>query len=124
MRLRPLAVHVAAGGVVAAVSPVRGLAVSARAGRAQASHRTAPPRPVTCEQLAWQLQAACRDIPSAMFFPERKYPHNTAPAKAVCRGCTVSAECLQYAIDYNERGVWGGTSDEDRKRMRRGRRMS
>lgn len=98
--------------------------MSARAGQPQASHRTTPPRPVTCEQLAWQLQAACRHTPTLLFFPERKYPHNTTAAKAVCRGCPVDRECLRYALDYGERGVWGGTSDEERKRMRRGRRVS
>lgn len=43
-----------------------------------------------------------------------------AAAKAVCAGCEVRAECLQYALDNNERfGVWGGASESERAAMRR-----
>jgi WhiB family redox-sensing transcriptional regulator len=41
-------------------------------------------------------------------------------AKAVCRQCDVSQECLQYAIDSNqEYGIWGGLTEEERRYMRR-----
>ena len=32
-------------------------------------------------------------------------------AKNICSACFVRAECLQYAVDVNERtGLWGGRS--------------
>lgn len=42
-------------------------------------------------------------------------------AKAVCRSCPLIAECLAHALANREFGVWGGTSDDDRKAIRTGR---
>ncbi len=39
----------------------------------------------------------------------------------VCSGCPVIHECLWYALEAPERfGVWGGASEADRARLRRG----
>lgn len=58
-----------------------------------------------------------------IFFPE---PYGlgsgaiSKEAKKVCNsGCPYVAECLQWALDNKEPGVWGGTSEIDRARMRR-----
>jgi WhiB family redox-sensing transcriptional regulator len=43
-----------------------------------------------------------------------------AAAKAVCAGCDVRADCLEFAISTNqEYGIWGGTSEEERRVLRR-----
>ena len=40
-------------------------------------------------------------------------------AKAVCDSCPVEAACLQFAMKTNqESGVWGGKSEEERRRLR------
>ena len=42
-----------------------------------------------------------------------------APAKAVCVGCAVCSECLEWALQNNEmRGVWGGTSAHQREQIK------
>lgn len=70
------------------------------------------------EDEPWHLQlGACRGVDPHMFFPERG--EDTRPAKAVCFGCQVREECLQYALATRNPGIWGGTSDRDRRRMRR-----
>jgi WhiB family redox-sensing transcriptional regulator len=57
------------------------------------------------------------------FFPEGGQP--SAPAKAVCAGCLVSAECLSYALELGmKEGVWGGTTGNDRKKMRSAQRQA
>ncbi|MGW0812758.1 WhiB family transcriptional regulator [Streptomyces viridiviolaceus] len=44
-----------------------------------------------------------------------------AEAKAVCRPCPVAAACLRWAMDAGEvHGTWGGTSEDDRRVLRRG----
>ncbi len=40
---------------------------------------------------------------------------------AVCRQCPLIAECLEWAIEHREKGVWGGTTEEGRKVIRRRR---
>jgi WhiB family transcriptional regulator, redox-sensing transcriptional regulator len=43
-------------------------------------------------------------------------------AVLICRGCELVDECLRWAMTYGERGVWGGTTDEDRRYLRTGKR--
>ena len=40
-------------------------------------------------------------------------------AKAVCRRCPVMERCLQWALDSNQDGVWGGTDEDERRRLKR-----
>jgi WhiB family redox-sensing transcriptional regulator len=71
---------------------------------------TRPPR-------LW-ADAACRDLPADWFHPARG--ETTSEARAVCAACTVRADCLRWAITNNERfGVWGGTSERERRRIKR-----
>ena len=78
----------------------------------------------TREDRWWQESAACRGMSIHLFFGEDNEQTRAARekrAKAVCRTCPVIDTCLQVAIDRNERGVWGGTNEQDRKRIRRQR---
>ncbi len=73
------------------------------------------------EMLAWQDRAACSGVDPELFFPAKG--ESLAPAKAICAGCPVRVECLEYALTHNERyGIWGGTSERERRRLRRRRR--
>lgn len=68
----------------------------------------------------WMDQAACSGADPDLFFPERGDP--TAEAKAVCRACPVRQQCLDHALANREKfGVWGGMSERERRRLRRGR---
>ena len=41
-------------------------------------------------------------------------------AKAVCRRCSVTDECLQWALESGQdAGVWGGMSEEERRAVKR-----
>lgn len=67
----------------------------------------------------WRDLAACIDS-EAVFFPERG--QSAEPAKAVCRGCPVAAECLEFALVTGEQhGIWGGKSERQRRVLRRQR---
>jgi WhiB family redox-sensing transcriptional regulator len=38
----------------------------------------------------------------------------------VCRACEVQGYCLEFALATNqEAGVWGGTSEEERRKLRK-----
>lgn len=69
---------------------------------------------------AWMARAACRGMAARddVFFPPRG--EATGPAKAICRGCPVRFDCLDYAMINGERhGIWGGLSERERRRLRR-----
>jgi WhiB family transcriptional regulator, redox-sensing transcriptional regulator len=59
-----------------------------------------------------------------MFFPTRHYvSKDIADAKAICRGCFVRPECLEYALETGiEEGIWGGTTERERRLLRRKRK--
>lgn len=68
----------------------------------------------------WFAEAACRGRRKEIFFPTRG--ETTAPAKTICAGCPVRAECLDYALaNHEHHGIWGGTSEQERRNMRRRR---
>ncbi len=70
--------------------------------------------------LMWQDAALCAEVGGDMFYPEKGEP--SAPAKRVCRACVVRAECLDDALEHEERfGGWGGYSERERRRLRRER---
>lgn len=35
--------------------------------------------------------------------------------KRICRGCDIKEDCLQYALDNDEVGMWGGVYFKQRK---------
>lgn len=68
----------------------------------------------------WQEQAACLGMDPDIFFP--KQGESTQEAKAVCRRCPVKEECLELCLSREEKGgIWGGTSQKERKPMRKER---
>jgi WhiB family redox-sensing transcriptional regulator len=72
------------------------------------------------QERAWQQRANCMGVDPDLFFPERGA--STREAKAVCRGCVVREECLEYALAHGEKfGIWGGLSERERRRLRRQR---
>lgn len=68
----------------------------------------------------------CRADPAA-FFPEVGDPGARARAKALCNGdpakgvppCHVFEQCLAYAVSHDIHGVWGGSDESQRGKMRR-----
>jgi len=82
----------------------------------------------------------CKTVDPDLFFPEyperlpkdatkeqraqlgkdmRKYNENTAKAKSICGSCEFAEPCLVYALKNDVYGIWGGTTDTERKNFRR-----
>jgi len=71
------------------------------------------------DQPDWQERALCAQTDPEAFFPEKG--GSTREAKRICAGCEVRAECLEYALAFDERfGIWGGLSERERRRLKRG----
>jgi WhiB family transcriptional regulator, redox-sensing transcriptional regulator len=68
--------------------------------------------------MAWQEAALCAQTEPEAFFPEKG--GSTREAKRICGRCDVRGDCLQYALDNEERfGIWGGLSERERRRFKR-----
>jgi WhiB family redox-sensing transcriptional regulator len=71
----------------------------------------------------WMLRARCRQMSPGEFFPSDGVGVDVA--RRICAECTVKEECLDYALRYRiDHGVWGGTSERERRRILRSRRLA
>ena len=71
----------------------------------------------------WMGQAGCRDEPPATFFPSDGV--GVEVAQQICAICPVKGPCLEYALHNRiDHGVWGGTSERERRRIARRRRLA
>lgn len=69
----------------------------------------------------WMKRAACNGMPTEVFYPTDE--RGEATAKKVCAVCEVRADCLAYALNQHadavDAGIWGGTSERERRQIRR-----
>lgn len=73
--------------------------------------------------MTWRNDAACRGMDTNIFYPP---PHNAeavALAKGICATCPVSDDCLLEVLvdvnNYDNFGIFGGTSAKQRQKLRR-----
>jgi len=72
---------------------------------------------------SWFDLAACRDVDPEIFFPISTSGEAVVQiheARAICARCPVAADCLDWAQRMGlGHGVWGGTTPEERRALRR-----
>ena len=73
--------------------------------------------------VEWMQEAACRVYPPNTFFPSDGV--GVENATRICRNeCDVIVSCLEYALANRiEHGIWGGTSERERRRILKRRRQ-
>jgi WhiB family redox-sensing transcriptional regulator len=68
--------------------------------------------------LAWQSDSLCAQTDPEAFFPEKG--GSTRDAKRICSSCEVRSQCLEYALQNDERfGIWGGLSERERRKLKK-----
>jgi WhiB family redox-sensing transcriptional regulator len=72
----------------------------------------------------WYNDAACKGSdPESFFIEDRGYEYiNTI--KTICKGCPVKNDCLNFAVKYRMQGFWGGTTEQQRRTMRRNEKVA
>lgn len=77
---------------------------------------------IAAARPAWQLDAACRGRETSLFFAASGAVRD---AVALCTGCPVRVECLEWALsarpDVDAFGVFGGLTAPGRRALRRAR---
>jgi WhiB family transcriptional regulator, redox-sensing transcriptional regulator len=90
-------------------------------GRTQAAGYMPAARLAT--KASWRLAAACRPTDPELFFPPSesgKAREQIAEAKAICAGCPVRRQCLEFALRTRQtHGIWGGLTELERRPGRR-----
>ena len=69
---------------------------------------------------AWTARGSCRGQGADKWWPGRGV--DVRPLKQVCEGCPVQAECRAEALSRPSHadggGIWGGTSERERRQLR------
>ncbi|MFA5566546.1 MAG: WhiB family transcriptional regulator [Acidimicrobiia bacterium] len=69
----------------------------------------------------WMSQGLCANYPPTTFFPSDGA--GVEVARKICAECPVAETCLEYAlVNRIDHGVWGGTSERQRRRILKARR--
>ncbi len=70
----------------------------------------------------WMQEGACIfEGDPDWWFPENRGPvatQETRQAISICRTCPVQLQCLAYANEHHEQGIWGGSTDQQRASRR------
>lgn len=89
-------------------------------------HRPQPPTitqlPLPARRDPWVERAACRGLGHEFFYGASRA---VTAAKAICQRCPVINPCLEEALKVAYRddfGVWGGTTCEERRAIKRQRK--
>ena len=62
---------------------------------------------LTVTHQAWEVQSACRDLSTELFFSDDV--DEIGQAKTICLSCPVRTRCLDAAVERGEQyGIWGG----------------
>ncbi len=74
----------------------------------------------------WVAEASCAEVDPERWYPEQGTGNSNASrwAIAICRMCPVRKECLDYAIEVDDRwGLWGGMNFHERQAEKARRKL-
>lgn len=91
-------------------------------------HKSSPRKVPRAGDLEWQDDAACKGTDpeqwdtSRMWQPghmsTKEIRATLRAAKDLCAVCPVHVQCLDYAVQFNEYGIWAGTTGRQRRLIR------
>lgn len=71
----------------------------------------------------WRSDAACAKLEpgeaDVIFFDDDKANEVSPAASKFCNGCEIQGDCLDWAMRLDEVGVWGNTTHNQRKKLKR-----
>lgn len=86
--------------------------------------------PLAIPSFMIDTQLPCSSAAPDIFFPEETEDENgkvissvythEQEAKTLCISCPVRVKCLVSALEKNDIGIWGGTTERERRSMKRG----
>lgn len=72
--------------------------------------------------LDWQVGARCRGLWDIFIDDvDDNARRPSAEVEAICSSCPVKTECLDYALERKPSGVWGGTTEYQRRQLLAGK---
>lgn len=70
--------------------------------------------------VEWEM-SACGGLDGRLWFPDASMGGAVPDiVKRICRSCDIREDCLQYAVDNDEVGMWGGVYFAEKKAVEDG----
>lgn len=77
---------------------------------------------LTEPDISWRDNAACKRTDVNLFMSKEKGA--VKEALALCAGCLVVKDCLNFAMTNNiTHGIWGGKTERQRKSLKRAKNL-
>lgn len=77
---------------------------------------------------------ACDGLPTSWWYPnyhaddyaetreqQQERQHHNQIAVQLCKSCPLKEQCIEWAITHDEYGIWGGTFEGTRRKIRKAR---
>jgi WhiB family redox-sensing transcriptional regulator len=77
------------------------------------------PGPAASALGEWHGRGLCVGEDPDVFFPS--HGDSGMRARQICAACRVRADCLTYATEADEFGIWDGLDQQERRNLRRKR---
>lgn len=72
--------------------------------------------PAAARDESWRHRSLCTQTDPDAYYPEKG--ESAQPAKRICNRCEVKPECLQWALEKDQRfGIWGGLTSRERRQL-------
>lgn len=72
-------------------------------------------RELTLRSIIERQDRACVDVDTSVFYPRQRIRGAIGYAKQICALCPIAIECRDYALAHDLDGVWGGTTQDERR---------
>jgi len=64
-------------------------------------------------------KAKCKNFEPELFFPDERLAFASHEIQKICDHCIIEKECLEWALNMREVGIWGGTTTKQRQKILR-----
>lgn len=71
-------------------------------------------------------QALCREVGTEFFYTEEGKETDISVyslGRKICAGCRVREACLEWGVQHEEHGLWGGLTPRERQKIRKSRNI-
>jgi WhiB family redox-sensing transcriptional regulator len=72
-------------------------------------------REFTLRSITARQDRGCVDVEASVFYPRQQTRGAVDYAKQFCDLCPITNECREYARIHDLDGIWGGTTEAERR---------
>ena len=72
---------------------------------------------LTLRSITDSQNRGCAGVDTSVFYPRRRTRGAIDYAKRICDQCPITDDCRAYALTHDLEGIWGGTTEAERRAL-------